>query len=40
MFRRIHTAYTQLLSNPFYVPGTPIKSKRFQEVVQGMMVKQ
>ena len=39
MFRKLHTAYTQLMSNPFYVPGDEIKSTNFEKVVQGLMVK-
>ena len=39
MFRKLHTAYTQLLSNPFYVPGDKIESKRFRAVVQTLMAK-
>ena len=39
MFRKLHIAYTQLMSNPFYVPGEEIKSKKFEAVVQGLMAK-
>jgi hypothetical protein len=38
MFRRLHTAYTQLLSNPFYTPGEEITSKRFESVASGLMM--
>ncbi len=38
MFRRLHLAYTQLVCNPFYVPGERIGSKRFEQVVRGIMV--
>ena len=37
MFRKLHIAYTNLLSNPFYVPGTSIESKKFFSVVDSLM---
>lgn len=37
MFRRLHTAYTQLLSNPFYVPGDKISSKKFQTLATSLL---
>lgn len=37
MFRKLHTAYIQLNFNPFYVPGEKITSKRFKEVVNGLL---
>ena len=37
MFRKLHTVYTQLLSNPFYVPGNQIKSKRFDSLVLSLV---
>lgn len=39
MFRKLHTAYTQLLSNPFYTPGEAIQSKKFAQIVQGLMAR-
>ncbi|TRY75565.1 hypothetical protein TCAL_04523 [Tigriopus californicus] len=39
MFRKLHTAYTQLLSNPFYTPGEPIESQKFGQIVQGLMAR-
>ena len=27
LFRNLHVAYTDMFSNPFYTPGTKIKSK-------------
>ncbi len=40
MFRRLHAAYTNLLSNPFYIPGQKIESKNFAQVVSSMMALQ
>ncbi len=37
MFRRLHLAYTQLVCNPFYVPGEKITSRRFEQVARGIM---
>jgi len=37
IFRRLHLAYSQLMCNPFYVPGEKIESKRFANVVAGLM---
>lgn len=37
MFRKLHIAYTNLLSNPFYIPGTSIESKKFFSVIDGLM---
>lgn len=37
MFRKLHTAYTEVVCNPFYVPGDTIKSKMFDEVVSSML---
>ena len=37
MFRKLHIGYASLLSNPFYVPGTPIQSKKFSKVVESLM---
>jgi len=27
MFRKLHNAYTELVCNPFYIPGDPITEK-------------
>lgn len=27
MFRKLHTAYTDVVCNPFYIPGDKIESK-------------
>ena len=37
MFRKLHIAYTNLLSNPFYIPGTSIESKKFFALVNSLM---
>ena len=37
MFRKLHIAYTNLLSNPFYIPGTSIESKKFSSIVESLM---
>ena len=37
MFRRLHAAYINAIFDPFYVPGTPITSKKFLAVVNGML---
>jgi Sedlin, N-terminal conserved region len=37
MFRKLRDAYTNVLWNPFYVPGTKIESKKFDTVVAGIM---
>lgn len=38
MFRRLHGAYVDLVSNSFYVPGENINSKSFENVVKGILV--
>ena len=35
--RRLHLAYTNAIANPFYVPGAPIHSKKFDGVVRGLL---
>ena len=40
MFRKLHIAYTNLLSNPFYVPGTSIESKKFFSIIESLMAPQ
>ncbi|XP_064395358.1 trafficking protein particle complex subunit 2-like protein isoform X2 [Halichondria panicea] len=36
LFKSLHVAYTDMLSNPFYTPGTKINSKVFDRVVSGL----
>uniref|UniRef100_A0A8D8RVH5 Trafficking protein particle complex subunit 2-like protein n=1 Tax=Cacopsylla melanoneura TaxID=428564 RepID=A0A8D8RVH5_9HEMI len=38
MFRKLHSAYTHIVCNPFYVPGDDIKSKYFEQVAKSVMV--
>lgn len=38
LFQRLHQAYIDCVSNPFYEPNTPLKSKRFEQVVSSLMV--
>ena len=38
MFRKLHNGYSNMLYNPFYVPGTPITSKKFHSVVQSLLL--
>ena len=38
MFRRLYNAYTDVICNPFYVPGDTIKAKSFETVVSSMIV--
>jgi len=38
MFRKLHNAYTELICNPFYVPGDPIVSKSFDNLVADQLV--
>jgi len=40
MFRKLHGAFCDLMSNPFYLPGAEIKSKRFDAVVTSIMTGQ
>ncbi|XP_034257075.1 trafficking protein particle complex subunit 2-like protein [Thrips palmi] len=37
MFRRLHAAYTDVVCNPFYIPGDHIVSKKFESVVKSIM---
>eukprot|EP00118_Oscarella_pearsei_P010335 m.63045 g.63045 ORF g.63045 m.63045 type:complete len:144 (+) comp35129_c0_seq7:600-1031(+) len=37
MFKTLHTAYGDLLSNPFYIPGDQIQSKAFENVVYKLL---
>jgi len=37
MFRKLHSAFCDLMSNPFYLPGSTINSKRFDAVVASIM---
>ena len=38
MFRKLHTGYSNMLYNPFYLPNTPIESKKFDAVVQSLLL--
>lgn len=38
MFRRLHNAYTDVICNPFHVPGDKIKSKSFDSIAATMIV--
>ncbi|XP_032813415.1 trafficking protein particle complex subunit 2-like protein [Petromyzon marinus] len=38
MFRKLHTAFTDVMCNPFYNPGDPIQSTAFNNVVTSMMM--
>jgi len=40
MFRKLHSAFCDLMSNPFYLPGTEIHSKRFEGIVNSILVAQ
>jgi hypothetical protein len=37
MFRKLHTIYTDVVCNPFYIPGDPIVSKTFDTTVKNIM---
>ena len=37
MFRKLHTAYTNIMANPFYIPGETISSSKFDSMVKGIM---
>ena len=37
LFQRLHQAYIDCVSNPFYQPNTTIKSRRFDQVVASVM---
>lgn len=37
MFRKIHSLYVAMISNPFYAPGNIIDSKSFQKGVDTLM---
>lgn len=37
MFRRIHSAYTDMVCDPFYVPGETVVSKSFENVIKGII---
>jgi len=37
MFRKLHVAFCDVMSNPFYQPGTDINSKRFSAVVDSII---
>ncbi|XP_028142267.1 trafficking protein particle complex subunit 2-like protein [Diabrotica virgifera virgifera] len=37
MFRKIHSEYADIVSNPFYIPGEPISSKAFTSNIKSIM---
>lgn len=37
MFRRLHNLYTDVVCNPFYIPGDSITSKNFDNTVKSIM---
>ncbi|CAD7078010.1 unnamed protein product [Hermetia illucens] len=37
MFRNLHILYTDAVCNPFYIPGEPLNSKKFDKSVRGIM---
>lgn len=37
LFKRLHTAYSNAVCNPFYVPGSSINSKSFESSVMEIM---
>jgi len=37
MFRKLHGAFCDVMSNPFYQPGADINSKRFSAVVDSII---
>jgi len=39
MFRKLHIAYTNVMSNPFYVPSTKINSNKFSAVASTILAK-
>ncbi len=38
MFRKLHAGYSNMLFNPFYLPGQPIESKKFDAVVKSLLL--
>ena len=38
MFRKLHTGYSNMLYNPFYLPGAPIESKKFHGVIHSLLL--
>ncbi|CAG9859967.1 unnamed protein product [Phyllotreta striolata] len=37
MFRKIHSEFADIVSNPFYIPGEPIISKNFTTSMKNIM---
>lgn len=37
MFRKLHTAYTNVMANPFYSPGERIDSGKFDTTVKSIL---
>jgi len=40
MFRRIHSAYVDLVSSPFYTPDEKIVSRQFEDVIVSLMTQE
>ncbi|CAD5110729.1 DgyrCDS99 [Dimorphilus gyrociliatus] len=40
MFRKLHSAYVDMVCNPFYEPGQTINSKSFDTIVKSMMIQE
>ncbi|XP_076321414.1 trafficking protein particle complex subunit 2-like protein isoform X4 [Tachypleus tridentatus] len=40
MFRKLHNAYSDVVCNPFYVPGDTICSKQFESIVKGILIQE
>jgi hypothetical protein len=38
LFQSLHLGYIGCVSNPFYEPNTQLKSKKFEQVVNDLMV--
>lgn len=36
-FRRLHAVFIDQVCNPFYVPNTPIESKKLDAAVQNLI---
>jgi hypothetical protein len=37
MFRKLHAVYTELVCNPFYIPGDPIVSRKFTSLAESVL---
>nr|CAG4638833.1 EOG090X0HN8 [Cyclestheria hislopi] len=38
MFRKLHNAYTELICNPFYVPGDQITARSFNTLIDDLLM--